>query len=121
VLVEAHRTVLRGDVSITARNPRGNRPLRRRPQRSGERYEPVGGRSYLPRDLAEFTGRADELRALSGFADDGNAGAPTLVVVDGMGGVGKTTLAVHVAQPAGRRFGDGQYFVDLADSPAPSR
>ncbi|MFD0348547.1 hypothetical protein ACFQ0M_25875 [Kitasatospora aburaviensis] len=41
------------------------------------------------------------------------AGAPLMVAVDGMGGVGKTTLAVHVAHRVTPDYPDGQYFVGL--------
>ncbi|MCG6494784.1 hypothetical protein MCM47_10610 [Kitasatospora sp. A2-31] len=41
------------------------------------------------------------------------AGAPLMVAVDGMGGVGKTTLAVHVAHRVTPHYPDGQYFVGL--------
>jgi tetratricopeptide (TPR) repeat protein/transcriptional regulator with XRE-family HTH domain len=69
----------------------------------------------LPRDIGSFTGREAELSrllaALSGAAgDDGLAG---IYAIDGMAGVGKTTLAVHVAQRLAGRFPDGKFFVPL--------
>jgi tetratricopeptide (TPR) repeat protein/transcriptional regulator with XRE-family HTH domain len=69
----------------------------------------------LPRDIGSFTGREAELSrllaALSGAAgDDGLAG---IYAIDGMAGVGKTTLAVHVAHRLAGRFPDGQFFVPL--------
>ena len=69
----------------------------------------------LPRDIGSFTGREAELRrllaALSGAAgDDGLAG---IYAIDGMAGVGKTTLAVHVAHRLAGSFPDGQFFVPL--------
>ena len=69
----------------------------------------------LPRDIGSFTGREAELSrllaALSGAAgDDGLAG---IYAIDGMAGVGKTTLVVHVAHRLAGRFPDGQFFVPL--------
>jgi tetratricopeptide (TPR) repeat protein/DNA-binding XRE family transcriptional regulator len=69
----------------------------------------------LPRDIGNFTGREAELSrllvALSGAAgDDGPAG---IYAIDGMAGVGKTTLAVHVAHRLAGSFPDGQFFVPL--------
>ncbi|MET1072133.1 MAG: BTAD domain-containing putative transcriptional regulator, partial [Umezawaea sp.] len=72
-------------------------------------------RNDLPGDLADFTGREEELRHVLA-AIPANPGAPTAVVIDaidGMAGVGKTTLAVHLAHLLTDRYPDAQLFVDL--------
>ncbi|GIH10848.1 SARP family transcriptional regulator [Rhizocola hellebori] len=68
-------------------------------------------RNFLPRDVAGFIGRAEELRHLVRAAM--REGAIVIQAVDGMAGVGKTALAVHAAHQLAAQFPDGQLFVDL--------
>ena len=70
--------------------------------------------AQLPAEVGGFTGRKAELRALDVLlapADDHDA-AP-IVVLTGMGGVGKTALATRWARAARERFPDGQLYADL--------
>ncbi|WP_290864523.1 AfsR/SARP family transcriptional regulator [Hamadaea sp.] len=68
---------------------------------------PVRGANFLPYDVPDFTGRAVELdRILRGPGS-------RVCVVDGMAGVGKTTLVVHAAHRFADRYAEGQLFVDL--------
>ncbi|MYY05130.1 MULTISPECIES: BTAD domain-containing putative transcriptional regulator [unclassified Streptomyces] len=69
--------------------------------------------NYLPRDLPDFTGRATELARLDRAVDEPGGGSPRTVVIDGMGGIGKTTLAVHFAHRRTADHPDGQFYVDL--------
>jgi hypothetical protein len=68
----------------------------------------------LPRDTLSFTGRGRELarllEVLTPPAADGVAG---IHAVDGMAGIGKTTLAVHAAHRLAGSFPDGQFFLPL--------
>ncbi|MEO6502526.1 MAG: BTAD domain-containing putative transcriptional regulator [Jatrophihabitantaceae bacterium] len=78
------------------------------------------GRSNLPPDLKEFTGRIDALSQLSRHAQRASRHGgvnPTgdTLVIDGMPGVGKTALAVHLAHQLADDFPDGQYLLDLHD------
>jgi tetratricopeptide (TPR) repeat protein len=65
---------------------------------------------FLPTDIPDFTGRADQLQKL-----DELAAAPAVIIsaVDGTPGVGKTTLAVHWAHSARERFPDGRIHLNL--------
>jgi tetratricopeptide (TPR) repeat protein/transcriptional regulator with XRE-family HTH domain len=80
--------------------------------------------SLLPHDIGSFTGRQDELRRLAAGARHAarQGTVPGIFVIEGMGGVGKTTLAVHVAHMVADDFPDGHLFLDLqgytADLPA---
>ncbi|MFD3734284.1 BTAD domain-containing putative transcriptional regulator [Streptomyces sp. NPDC058632] len=69
----------------------------------------------LPRDVP-WVGRRDELRRLTSALLEGS-GTPGVVVtveaIDGMGGVGKTALAVHAAHALRDRFPDGCLFLNL--------
>lgn len=75
----------------------------------------------LPPDLRDFTGRDAErgrLRQLLSFAAE--ATAPPVAHITGPPGIGKTSLAVHVAHAVAGAFPDGQLYVPLAGaSPSP--
>lgn len=76
----------------------------------------LGGPCQLPRDLDDFTGRSEATAKVSDHLAAACGDQPSSVpvcVVAGMAGVGKTTLAVHVAHQLRERFQDGQYYVDL--------
>lgn len=77
--------------------------------------EPLVRPAQLPADLPTFAGREDETARLTSIVEaavDDRQGV-SIMAVDGMAGVGKTTLAVHVAHRLKGRFPDGQLYVDL--------
>ncbi|SDZ54978.1 DNA-binding transcriptional activator of the SARP family [Saccharopolyspora shandongensis] len=85
-------------------------------------FTPVSAHRQLPPDIGEFTGREAELRALHEDLPQAGGSAVKIVLIEGMGGVGKTRLAVHAAHRllATGRFSDCQLYVDLrghADQP----
>ncbi|HEY7145103.1 MAG TPA: tetratricopeptide repeat protein [Streptosporangiaceae bacterium] len=69
----------------------------------------------LPRDIAGFTGRQDELGQLMAQWAEAAAGGGVVSVhaIGGMAGIGKTTLAVHAAHRLADQFPDGQFFLPL--------
>jgi tetratricopeptide (TPR) repeat protein len=79
---------------------------------------PASGPAWpLPRQLPPvgfpFAGRSPQLRELDRFVTGGAAVTPTVVVLSGTAGVGKTALATHWAHRVADRFPDGQLHVDL--------
>jgi len=78
--------------------------------------------AQLPADIADFTGRDEQVKRLSdllsGTGASGDPGAVRIAVVAGSGGLGKTSLAVHAAHRVRRRFPDGQLYVDLLGATA---
>ncbi|MET8981895.1 BTAD domain-containing putative transcriptional regulator [Streptomyces sp. NPDC004539] len=70
--------------------------------------------AQLPADLAAFAGRRAELDVLRGAALSAQETAATrIAVVSGMGGIGKSALAVRWAHGVADRFPDGQLYTDL--------
>ncbi|GAA0369112.1 AfsR/SARP family transcriptional regulator [Streptomyces blastmyceticus] len=69
------------------------------------------GPAQLPQDTADFTGRDDEADRLCTALESGRIVA--LSAISGMGGIGKTALAIHVAHRMRHRFPDGQLYADL--------
>ncbi|GGS60077.1 AfsR/SARP family transcriptional regulator [Actinokineospora fastidiosa] len=91
-----HESMLRGEIGAPARVVARTR------------------RNDLPGDLADFTGRTAELEELLAAIPDDPAGTAMVIeTIDGMAGIGKTSLAVHVAHRLAARYPDGQLFVDL--------
>jgi DNA-binding SARP family transcriptional activator/tetratricopeptide (TPR) repeat protein len=99
-LVSLHQQALRGQVpAAETRSAALARPV------------PV----ELPTDLATFTGREEQTDRLTVALCDrpGQDRAARIAVVTGLGGVGKTTLAVHCAHRIADAFPDGQLFVSM--------
>ncbi|MEK8106411.1 hypothetical protein NKG94_16530 [Micromonospora sp. M12] len=76
--------------------------------------------NQLPPDIPDFTGRdaeADLLRTLL-VPTTLPAGAMRVVAISGMGGVGKTALAVHAAHDSRSSYPDGLLYVNLRGTDA---
>jgi tetratricopeptide (TPR) repeat protein len=64
----------------------------------------------LPSPPRDFTGRKEELDELMRALEQGGV---TISGLQGLGGVGKTTLALKLAQQLTPRYPDAQFFLDL--------
>jgi tetratricopeptide (TPR) repeat protein/transcriptional regulator with XRE-family HTH domain len=65
----------------------------------------------LPYAIRSFVGRAEDLRELTGaITDSGRAG---IFLIEGMPGIGKTSLALTAAHQLADGFPDGQLFINL--------
>jgi len=66
-------------------------------------------RGNLPADMTTFVGRRHELADVRAHLSSSR-----LVTLTGVGGVGKTRLALRVARDVRRAFPDGVWLVELA-------
>ncbi|MFD3633701.1 BTAD domain-containing putative transcriptional regulator [Streptomyces sp. NPDC058664] len=74
---------------------------------------PAARPAQLPATVPDFTGRASFVRELGDRLATAEGHVMAVSALAGIGGVGKTTLAVHVAHAARPHFPDGQLYVDL--------
>lgn len=73
--------------------------------------------SLLPIDIADFTGRAEEINEIHqhlvhAAGEEVRLAVPIVVIV-GKGGIGKTSIAVHASHGVASHFPDGQLFADI--------
>ncbi|AVT31036.1 transcriptional regulator [Plantactinospora sp. BC1] len=68
---------------------------------------------WLPRPVVDFTGRTEAIRRLTEAVERAEPGGPVIRVINGMAGIGKTALAVHLASRLTDHYPDAQLFIDL--------
>ncbi|MBP2704592.1 tetratricopeptide repeat protein [Microbispora sp. RL4-1S] len=114
-LAGLHRRILAADPSLIP--PPAAVSVRPAAQPEQEPEEPVVEMprpAQLPAAVSDFTGRSAIVRRLLALLRaEGAGGGVPVAAVSGIGGVGKTTLAVHVAHLAEDVFPDGQLYADL--------
>ena len=103
-LRELHGAILRGDPGLDL--PAGS---------PGPAVVPVPVPAQLPPDIPDFTGRAEEIAEITGVLSASGSRAP-VVGLTGLGGMGKSTLAIHAARLMSGQFPDGQVYADLGGS-----
>jgi predicted ATPase/DNA-binding SARP family transcriptional activator len=96
-LRQVHQQILDGDPGQHVQPPAPRAPVAPRPRMS------------VPRRITSFVGREDDIAAVA-YA----VGESPLVTLTGVGGVGKTRLALEVAGRLEERFCDGALFCELA-------
>jgi DNA-binding SARP family transcriptional activator/tetratricopeptide (TPR) repeat protein len=116
-LQQLHQRILAADASLAAPPV----PPAAGPRPAGLPVVPA----QLPPDTADFTGRDEQVKLLCGLLgsppDRERPGAVAISAVAGMGGIGKTALAVHVAHRLRSRFPDGQLYGNLQGATSPLR
>lgn len=99
---DLHHRILTGDPALAVPAPRP---------------APTGHVVLVPRELPaavpHFTGRDDELSALTDLVGTTTQGTVVISAIGGTAGVGKTALALHWAHQAAESFPDGQLYVNL--------
>ena len=117
-LRELEQAVLRDDPSLAAPPP-GRSTVRLAtgaPAASAPPVLPLPVPAQLPADLPDFTGRERALERIHAHLTSG--GPVPVVAVSGMGGVGKTALALHAAHALADDHPDGRLYVDLRGAEA---
>ncbi|GAA2348356.1 BTAD domain-containing putative transcriptional regulator [Streptomyces cuspidosporus] len=124
-LQRLHQRILAGDEALMPS------PERREERPAPARRAASRGPRQLPPASPAFTGRHGEVAVIRTLLEeqdrhgaegadgaDGGAGGASgrpvvIAAIDGTGGVGKSSLAIHAAHQLADRFPDGQLYVDL--------
>lgn len=99
-LRELHTAILRDDPSLGPPKP---------PPPPAPPAESLPPPAQLPADNVHFTGRTTEMATLDRLLEPG----PSTAVLSGMGGAGKSALALRWSHRSRERFPDGQLYVNL--------
>ncbi|MFD5561953.1 AfsR/SARP family transcriptional regulator [Kitasatospora griseola] len=105
-LATMHARILAGDPELMA-------ALAAPAKAAADEPAPFVPPAQLPADVSDFSGRSKLVNELRDVLRAGSGQAVVVTSLAGIGGVGKTTLAVHVAHSLRPDFPDGQLYVDL--------
>ncbi|MEU8889906.1 BTAD domain-containing putative transcriptional regulator [Streptomyces sp. NPDC048442] len=106
-----HERILGGDPDLIPAKPPSVRT--REPVRGSAPVTVVLRPAQLPSETTDFTGRAEAVDTLCPVLTGTGCSAPVIVSVGGMGGMGKSALALRVAHRVKDHFPDGHLYVDL--------
>ncbi|GAA1254407.1 transcriptional regulator AfsR [Kitasatospora nipponensis] len=107
-LAAMHSRILSADPALMSRTPDTASPS----VEAGATASPAPP-AQLPADVSDFAGRQSLVLDLRELLARASGQAVVVTSLAGIGGVGKTTLAVHVAHSVRAEFPDGQLYVDL--------
>ncbi|MBS2550240.1 winged helix-turn-helix domain-containing protein [Catenulispora sp. NL8] len=114
-LGELHQRILRADPALArpaAENAEITLKATEAPVGSSAEKPPTIP-AQLPADTADFTGRENLTRVLAARIATTVGQSVAVCALSGLGGVGKTALAIHLAHLVRSDFPDGQLYVDL--------
>jgi len=103
-------------VAIALDEGASRREIRRAARRLRAKKQQIPRFNTLPRDADHFTGRQEEMERLSGvISGAAKSGSRRIAVysVEGIGGVGKTSLVVHLAHRIAKDYRDAVLYIDL--------
>ncbi|WP_406311380.1 tetratricopeptide repeat protein [Streptosporangium sp. NBC_01639] len=120
-LQHLHRQILRAESAVASSSQDARAGLAHLPRRDDQTVAwPSGAQELvlpvpaeLPADVLSFTGRSAEVARLCDLLGRDGDGPARVYQISGIGGIGKSCLAIHVAQTIADRFPDGQLYVNL--------
>ncbi|MEU7000278.1 BTAD domain-containing putative transcriptional regulator [Nonomuraea sp. NPDC046570] len=116
-LTALHQRILAADPTLAAPTPAASAPEEPEAATGTADDEPaheLPRPAQLPAAVNDFTGRREVAGRIRGLLSaQGSAEGVPVAAICGIGGVGKTALAVHVAHSADDLFPDGQLYADL--------